>query len=69
RLDRWEFANGVQDAVTARWRAATRESITDIADVDWFRNEISRLYGFAVPGVNYDEPLNPDLPWPTDMIY
>jgi enoyl-[acyl-carrier protein] reductase/trans-2-enoyl-CoA reductase (NAD+) len=69
RLDRWEFANGVQDAVTARWRAATPENIADIADVDWFRNEVSRLYGFAVPGVDYDEPLDPNLPWPSKTTY
>ncbi|MGH3801067.1 MAG: enoyl-[acyl-carrier-protein] reductase FabV [Pseudonocardiaceae bacterium] len=65
RIDRWELANDVQDAITARWKAAAPENITDIADVDWFRNEVRRLYGFAVPGVDYDEPLDPDLPWPT----
>lgn len=63
RLDRWELANDVQVAVAARWNAATSENITDIADVDWFRNEVYRLYGFTVPGVDYDEPLDPNLPW------
>jgi enoyl-[acyl-carrier protein] reductase/trans-2-enoyl-CoA reductase (NAD+) len=67
RLDRWELANGVQDAVIARWAAATQENITDIADVDWFYGEMSRLYGFAVSGVDYDKPLDPDLPWPSRM--
>lgn len=65
RLDRWELAHDVQDAVIARWQAATPENITDVADVDWFRSEVRRLYGFAVPGVDYDKPLAPDLPWPT----
>jgi enoyl-[acyl-carrier protein] reductase / trans-2-enoyl-CoA reductase (NAD+) len=66
RLDRWELANDVQAAVTVRWKAAVPENITDIADVDWFRNEVRRLYGFAVPGIDYDEPVEPDLPWPTE---
>ncbi|MGH3870484.1 MAG: enoyl-[acyl-carrier-protein] reductase FabV [Pseudonocardiaceae bacterium] len=65
RCDRWELADDVQAAVAARWRAAAPENIADIADVDWFRNEVSRLYGFAVPGVDYDEPVDPSLLWPT----
>ncbi len=64
RLDGWEFAGDVQNAVTARWKAATSENINDIADVSWFRNEVRRLYGFSVPGVDYDEPADPNLPWP-----
>ena len=27
-------------------------------------NEILRLYGFAVPGIDYDTPVETDLPWP-----
>ncbi len=66
RLDRWELADDVQAAVTARWKAAVPENITDIADVGWFGDEVRRLYGFSVPGVDYDEPSNPNLPWPTE---
>jgi enoyl-[acyl-carrier protein] reductase / trans-2-enoyl-CoA reductase (NAD+) len=64
RLDRWELASDVQADVAARWQAATPENITDIADIDWFRNEVRRLYGFAVSGVDYDQEVDPDLPWP-----
>lgn len=65
RLDRRELAGDVQADVTARWQAATPENITTIADVDWFRNEVRRLYGFAVPGVGYNHAVDPNLPWPT----
>ncbi|MGB6162881.1 MAG: enoyl-[acyl-carrier-protein] reductase FabV [Pseudonocardiaceae bacterium] len=65
RLDQRELASDVQADVTARWQAATPHNIADLADIDWFRNEVRRLYGFAVPGVNYDQPVDPDLPWPT----
>jgi enoyl-[acyl-carrier protein] reductase / trans-2-enoyl-CoA reductase (NAD+) len=65
RLDWRELAGNVQADVTARWQAATPENITKIADIDWFRNEVRRLYGFAVPGVGYDHEVDPDLPWPT----
>ncbi|MBV9011004.1 MAG: enoyl-[acyl-carrier-protein] reductase FabV [Pseudonocardiales bacterium] len=64
RLDQWELARDVQRELAARWQAATPENITTIADIDWFRDEVRRLYGFAVPGVDYDQPVDPDLAWP-----
>jgi enoyl-[acyl-carrier protein] reductase/trans-2-enoyl-CoA reductase (NAD+) len=65
RLDRWELADDVQEAVEARWQSATPSTITEVADVDWFRTQFRALYGFDIPGVDYDQPIDPDLPWPT----
>jgi enoyl-[acyl-carrier protein] reductase/trans-2-enoyl-CoA reductase (NAD+) len=33
--------------------------------VDWFRAQFRGLYGFDVPGVDYDQPVEVDLPWPS----
>jgi enoyl-[acyl-carrier protein] reductase/trans-2-enoyl-CoA reductase (NAD+) len=64
RLDRWELTEDVQSAVAARWAAATPETIATVADVDWFRAQFRGLYGFDVAGVDYDAPVEVDLPWP-----
>ncbi|GAA3213470.1 trans-2-enoyl-CoA reductase family protein [Dactylosporangium siamense] len=64
RLDRWELDPAVQAAVAERWRAITPETIAEVADVDWFRAQFRGLYGFDVPGVDYAEPVDPDLEWP-----
>jgi enoyl-[acyl-carrier protein] reductase/trans-2-enoyl-CoA reductase (NAD+) len=32
--------------------------------VDWFRAQFRGLYGFDVAGVDYDAPVEVDLPWP-----
>ncbi|MCX4690013.1 enoyl-[acyl-carrier-protein] reductase FabV [Kitasatospora purpeofusca] len=64
RLDRWELADAVQTAVAERWRAATTDTVAGLADLDWFRAEVRRLYGFAVPGVDYTAPVATDVPWP-----
>ncbi len=64
RLDRWELDAGVQQEVARRWAACDSGSIRDLADTAWFRDEVLRLYGFAVPGVDYARPAEPDLPWP-----
>ncbi|MGH3827171.1 MAG: enoyl-[acyl-carrier-protein] reductase FabV [Pseudonocardiaceae bacterium] len=65
RLDQRELAPDVQAEVAARWRAATSDTITEFADVDWFRDEVRRLYGFAVPGVDYDQGVDPHPAWPS----
>jgi enoyl-[acyl-carrier protein] reductase/trans-2-enoyl-CoA reductase (NAD+) len=65
RLDRWELTDEVQSAVRALWREVTPETIAEVADVDWFRAQFRGLYGFDVPGVDYDAPVEVDLPWPS----
>ncbi|MFF5703790.1 enoyl-[acyl-carrier-protein] reductase FabV [Streptomyces sp. NPDC012794] len=64
RLDTWELADDVQAAVAERWEAATTGTIAGLADLDWFRAEVRRLYGFSVPGVDYTAPVATDVPWP-----
>ncbi|MEV7680924.1 enoyl-[acyl-carrier-protein] reductase FabV [Streptomyces sp. NPDC088341] len=64
RLDSWELAPGVQAAVTDRWNAATTTTVAELADLDWFHSEVLRLYGFAVPGIDYTKPVETDVPWP-----
>ncbi|MFF9644300.1 enoyl-[acyl-carrier-protein] reductase FabV [Kitasatospora aureofaciens] len=64
RLDGWELADHVQAAVAERWEAATTETVAGLADLDWFRAEVRRLYGFSVPGVDYSAAVGTDIPWP-----
>ncbi|WP_327111212.1 enoyl-[acyl-carrier-protein] reductase FabV [Streptomyces sp. NBC_01341] len=65
RLDTWELDPAVQSAVAARWGAATSDTISELADLDWFRDEVRRLYGFSVPGVDYTAAVDTEAPWPT----
>ncbi|KUL36536.1 trans-2-enoyl-CoA reductase [Streptomyces sp. NRRL F-4489] len=64
RLDRWELAPEVQSAVAERWQRATTENIAELADLEWFRGEVHRLYGFEVPGVDYGAPVATEVAWP-----
>jgi len=65
RLDRWELDPGVQNAVREKWEAVTQDNIPDVADAAWFYSEVRRLYGFDVPSVDYDQPCEVDVDWPT----
>jgi enoyl-[acyl-carrier protein] reductase/trans-2-enoyl-CoA reductase (NAD+) len=64
RLDDWELAAPVQDQLRARWNQPAGELIGGLADPDWFRTQIWRLYGFDVAGIDYAEPVEVDVPWP-----
>ncbi|MFJ9774957.1 enoyl-[acyl-carrier-protein] reductase FabV [Kitasatospora sp. NPDC101157] len=64
RLDTWELADHVQAAVAECWEAATTDTVAGLADLDWFRAEVRRLYGFSVPGVDYTAAVETDVPWP-----
>jgi enoyl-[acyl-carrier protein] reductase/trans-2-enoyl-CoA reductase (NAD+) len=64
RLDRWELTEDVQSAVRAQWESATEDNIGDVADAAWFLAEVRRLYGFDVPGVNYEAGTEVDVQWP-----
>ncbi|MEV8377977.1 enoyl-[acyl-carrier-protein] reductase FabV [Kribbella sp. NPDC056861] len=64
RLDRWELTDDVQAAVKQQWNAVTQENIADLADTVWFYEEIRRLYGFDVPGVDYEAAVEVDVEWP-----
>jgi len=64
RLDRWELSDDVQQSVAERWQQATTATIPALGDLDWFHGEVQRLYGFAVPGVDYGAPAATEIPWP-----
>ena len=64
RLDGWELDPAVQAEVARRWQAATPETIGGLADIGWFRSQFRALYGFDIPGIDYDAPVETDVPWP-----
>jgi enoyl-[acyl-carrier protein] reductase/trans-2-enoyl-CoA reductase (NAD+) len=64
RLDDWELSAEVQAELRRRWQASTGDLVGGLADLDWFRRQIWQLYGFDVPGVDYSQPVETEVPWP-----
>ncbi len=64
RLDDWEMAPHIQAALEERWAATDEELLGGLADTDWFKTQMWRLYGFGVSGIDYSQPVEVDLPWP-----
>ncbi|ARE76794.1 hypothetical protein B6R96_25000 [Streptomyces sp. Sge12] len=67
RLDGWEMKPDVQAAVRAAWDRVDAETIASGADTGWFRDEVGRLYGWDVPGVDYGVAAETTVPWPADV--
>lgn len=61
RVDDWEMRKDIQDEVERLWREATAGNITRIGDVDGYKAEFMKLFGFGIPGVDYDADVEIDL--------
>ncbi len=61
RLDDLELAKAVQDEVNRRWPLATTENIGTLSDLDGFRADFLKIFGFGMAGVDYEEDLSPTL--------
>jgi enoyl-[acyl-carrier protein] reductase / trans-2-enoyl-CoA reductase (NAD+) len=61
RVDDWEMREDVQQAVQKLWLEVTSENIRDISDFEGYKTEFLKLFGFGLPGVDYEAPVNPDV--------
>lgn len=54
RVDDWEMRADVQAKVDALWKEATTENLPEIGDLAGYKTDFYQLFGFDVPGVNYE---------------
>jgi enoyl-[acyl-carrier protein] reductase/trans-2-enoyl-CoA reductase (NAD+) len=59
RQDKLELRSEVQQKVEQLWAQVTNENLYDITDFKGYKHEFLRLFGFEVPGVDYDADVNP----------
>ncbi|GHI82822.1 enoyl-[acyl-carrier-protein] reductase FabV [Streptomyces xanthophaeus] len=64
RLDGWEMHPEVQAAVRAAWDRIDSDTMAADADTSWFRDQVGRLYGWDVPGVDYEREAETTVAWP-----
>lgn len=55
RIDDWEMAPEVQAEVKILWDKISSENIYELSDLEGYRDEFYRLFGFKVPGVDYTQ--------------
>ena len=64
RVDDWEMRPDIQAAVAEIWPQVTTENLTQLTDIAGYRMEFLRLFGFGLPGINYDAEVEPHVPMP-----
>jgi enoyl-[acyl-carrier protein] reductase / trans-2-enoyl-CoA reductase (NAD+) len=64
RVDDWEMRPEIQDPVSAIWPQVTTENLAALTDIAGYRTEFLKLFGFGLPGVNYDAEVEPHEPMP-----
>lgn len=62
RMDDWELRPDIQAEVDRRWELVTTENLAELSDFTAFKSEFRRLFGFEVEGIDYQEPVETDVP-------
>ncbi len=62
RVDDWEMRPEIQNAVREIWPRVSTENLASETDIAGYRTEFLKLFGFGLPGVNYDAETEPHLP-------
>ncbi len=65
RLDDWEMREDVQAEVAALWPDVSTENLEAVSDIEGYRREFLRLFGFGLPGVDYEAEVDPVVPLPS----
>lgn len=65
RIDDWEMREDVQAEVAALWPDVSTENLDTISDMAGYRTEFLKLFGFGLPGVDYEADVDPVAPLPS----
>ena len=69
RIDDWEMDAGVQQEVERRFAAFAAgdggDRVTELADLEGYRGDFLRLFGFGLPGVDYAADADPEVTIPS----
>jgi len=62
RVDDLEMRPEIQDAVSALWPQVTTENLAARTDIQGYRAEFLKMFGFGLPGIDYDAEVEPHVP-------
>lgn len=63
-VDDLEMREDVQEAVRKIWPVITTENLLEQSDYEGYQKEFLKLFGFGVPGVDYEKDIDPDTALP-----
>ena len=54
RIDDLEMRSDIQEEVMNLWKIVSTENVNEIADIDGYREDFLKLFGFGIKEVDYD---------------
>ena len=61
RMDDIELTDEIQGEVRRRWPLVDTENLEELADLEGFRRDFLKIFGFGFASVDYEEDLDPTL--------
>jgi enoyl-[acyl-carrier protein] reductase/trans-2-enoyl-CoA reductase (NAD+) len=61
RIDDLEMQSDVQSEVAKLWSEVNTENLAALTDVEGYRDEFYRLFGFNIENINYDAEVDPQV--------
>jgi enoyl-[acyl-carrier protein] reductase/trans-2-enoyl-CoA reductase (NAD+) len=58
RMDDWEMAAAIQDQIPAIWSQIDTDNLEALSDIAAYRKEFHRLFGFGLPGIDYEQSVD-----------
>lgn len=58
RIDNLEMKNDVQNEVSQLWDRINSENIEELSDIQGYRDEFFKLFGFGLDEINYEEDID-----------
>ena len=65
RMDDWEMRPEIQDKVRAVWNKVNTDTIDAETDFAGYLENFLQLFGFGLPGVDYESEPDPEVPIPS----
>ena len=59
RIDDIEMSDEVQLHIASQWGKINTETVQSIADIEEYRSEFLKLFGFGIPSVDYEADVDP----------
>jgi enoyl-[acyl-carrier protein] reductase/trans-2-enoyl-CoA reductase (NAD+) len=65
RIDDWEMRPEIQAKVKELWQQVTSDNLTRLSDIEGYRQEFHKLFGFGLSGVDYTTETEPQVAIPS----
>lgn len=65
RIDDWEMRPEIQQEVSKAWEQIANDNVEQLADIDGYWLDFYQMFGFRIPGVDYESDTEADVSIPS----